>query len=414
MWRPLPPNTSSMPEPPRPNLLGLLAETTAIQAVGTMAVLVVPTIAPKIADALAVPAGRVGFQISLLYLAAMFGSLSAGASVARLGPCRTGQVAMLLTAAGCMLAAAGNLATLLLGSLVIGAAYGVINPASSDLLMRHVPAGRRNLFFSIKQTGVPLGGTIIGLVAPATALHLGWSAPLWIIAAIAVALACASQPHRANWDAYRDISVKLSGLSLAGFRSLANNPALLWLASASFCFAAIQLCLLAFLVVLLVEELGFDLVAAGAILAAVQVVGALGRIVWGIVADRARNGLAVLLGLALLMAAASAAVIGLSPAWPKILVVAVFQLLGVSAVGWNGVFLSEIARLSPPRAIGSMTGAAMFVTFMGVVAGPPLFSGLHAVLGSYARSYALLVAFALAAAALIRAAQAQARQVSEP
>ncbi|HYS90946.1 MAG TPA: hypothetical protein VEN78_39025, partial [Bradyrhizobium sp.] len=97
-----------MPEPPRPNLLGLLAETTAIQAVGTMAVLVVPTIAPKIADALAVPAGRVGFQISLLYLAAMFGSLSAATSVARLGPCRTGQVAMLLTAAGCMLAAAGN------------------------------------------------------------------------------------------------------------------------------------------------------------------------------------------------------------------------------------------------------------------------------------------------------------------
>src|SRR6266566_3794722 len=286
MWRPLPPNTSSMPEPPRPNLLGLLAETTAIQAVGTMAVLVVPTIAPKIADALAVPAGRVGFQISLLYLAAMFGSLSAGTSVARLGPCRTGQVAMLLTAAGCMLAAAGNLATLLLGSLVIGAAYGVINPASSDLLMRHVPAGRRNLFFSIKQTGVPLGGTIIGLVGPATALYLGWSAPLWIIAATAVALACASQPHRASWDAHRDISVKLSGLSLAGFRTLAKNPALFWLASASFCFAAIQLCLLAFLVVLLVEELGFDLVTAGAILAAVQVGGALGRVLWGMLADR--------------------------------------------------------------------------------------------------------------------------------
>ncbi len=145
-----------------------------------------------------------------------------------------------------------------------------------------------------------------------------------------------------------------------------------------------------------------------------QVVGALGRIVWGMLADRARNGLAVLLGLALLMAAASAAVIGLSPAWPKILVVAVFQLLGVSAVGWNGVFLSEIARLSPPPAIGSTTGAAMFVTFMGVVAGPPVFSGLHAVLGSYAWSYALLVAFALAAAALIRAAQAQAGRVSEP
>jgi len=397
-----------MPDQPRPSLAGLLAETTAIQAVGTMAVLVVPTIAPKIADALGVPAGRVGFQISLLYLAAMFGSLAAGTSVARLGPCRTGQIAMLLTALGCMLAATGNLATLVSGSLVIGAAYGIINPASSDLLMRHIPAARRNLFFSIKQTGVPLGGMIIGLVAPATALRVGWSAPLWIVAAAAVALVLASQPHRAIWDAHRDHSVKLSGLSLAGFRTLAKNPALLWLASASFCFAAIQLCLLAFLVVLLVEEFGFDLVAAGAILAAVQVVGALGRILWGILADRIRNGLAVLFALALLMAAASAAVIGLSPAWPKILVITVFQVLGISAVGWNGVFLSETARLSPSRAIGSTTGAAMFVTFMGVVAGPPLFSGLHAVLRSYAWSYALLVMFALLAAVLIRAAQSHA------
>jgi MFS family permease len=114
----------------------------------------------------------------------------------------------------------------------------------------------------------------------------------------------------------------------------------------------------------------------------------------------------VLLGLALLMALSSAAVVGLSPAWPKFLIIAVFQVLGISAVGWNGVFLSEIARLSPPRAVGLTTGAAMFVTFMGVVAGPPVFSAL---LRSYAWSYALLVVLALIAAVLIRAAQKAAR-----
>jgi MFS family permease len=402
-----------MADHPGPSLAGLLAETTAIQAVGTMAVLVVPTIAPKIAETVGVPAGRVGYQISLLYLAAMFGSLAAGALVARLGPCRTGQVAMMLTAAGSALIAGGTLAALLIGSLVIGAAYGAINPASSDLLMRNVPSVRRNLFFSIKQTGVPLGGMAIGLLAPTAALRLGWSAPLWIIAAAAVLLALASQPHRAAWDAHRDPSTKLSGFSFAGFRAVARNRALLGLASASLCFSAIQLCLLAFLVVLLVEELKFGLVAAGAILAAVQVVGALGRILWGIVADRLRNGFAVLLGLALLMAAASAVVIGLSPAWPEFLVVALLQLFGISAVGWNGVFLSEIARLSPPRAIGSTTGAAMFLTFMGVVAGPPVFAAVQTLLGSYARSYALLVVLALVAAAMIRGAAADARRASE-
>ena len=51
-----------MSQPPRPHLVGLLAETTAIQAVGTMAVLVVPAIAPKIAETIGVPAGGSGFR----------------------------------------------------------------------------------------------------------------------------------------------------------------------------------------------------------------------------------------------------------------------------------------------------------------------------------------------------------------
>src|SRR5262245_66651683 len=89
-----------MSQTPRANLVGLLAETTAIQAVGTMAVLVVPTIAPKIAETVGVPAGRVGYQISLLYLAAMFGSLAAGAPVARLGPCRPRPGPLVPTAPG--------------------------------------------------------------------------------------------------------------------------------------------------------------------------------------------------------------------------------------------------------------------------------------------------------------------------
>jgi MFS family permease len=139
------------------------------------------------------------------------------------------------------------------------------------------------------------------------------------------------------------------------------------------------------------------------LLAAVQVLGATGRVLWGLVADRVRDGLGVLFGLALLMAAAAFIVTQLSPGWPLPAIAAVFLVLGLSAVGWNGVYLSEIARLSPAHAVGSITGAAMFVTFMGVFVGPGLFSALHGFLGSYARSYGLLVGLALAAAALLAA-----------
>jgi predicted MFS family arabinose efflux permease len=333
----------------------------------------------------------------------MISSLGAGSMVASLGPGRTSQIAMLLVGCGSIVASLPHLAPVVLGSLVIGSAYGLINPAASDLLIRHSPPARRNLVFSIKQTGVPLGGMAAGLIGPSLSLAIGWSGVLWCIAGISLLLMLATQTKRAIWDAQRRGGAFRPALSLGSLRVVAKRPALLCLALASFCFSAIQLSVIGFLVVLLVDELGFDLVSAGILLAAVQVLGAVGRILWGLVADRLRNGLAVLLFLGVLMAAVAAIVTQLAPGWPISLVSALFLVLGLSAVGWNGVYLSEIARLSPREAVGSVTGAAMFVTFMGVFVGPGLFSALHGFLGSYARSYGLLVGLALAAAALLAA-----------
>ena len=385
--------------------LGLLAEVTAAQALGTMAVLTIPAIAPAAAAALGVAPGFVGGQIALVYLAATLSSLGAGSLVAGLGPWRTSQVAMLLAALGALLASIPRLTALVFGSVAIGLAYGLLNPASSDLLARHAPPARRNLVFAIKQTGVPVGGVAAGLIAPPLALAAGWAAPLWLVAGTALLLAAASQPARAGWDADRPRTAGSSWRLLGGFRLLGASPALPWLTAASFFFSAVQLSVVAFLVVVLVEEAGLGLVTAGAVLAASQVSGAVGRILWGAVADRLRDGLLVLLGVAGLMAAGSVAVTALSAAWPVPLMAGAFMLLGATAVGWNGVYLSEVARLSPAHAVGAVTGSAMCVTFAGVVVGPALFSALHDLAGSYARGYWLLVAFSLAGAGCVMAAR---------
>ena len=46
---------------------------------------------------------------------------------------------------------------------------------------------------------------------------------------------------------------------------------------------------------------------------------------------------------------------------------------GATAVGWNGVFLAEIASLAPRERISDATGGSAFFTFLGVVVTPPLF-----------------------------------------
>ena len=54
-----------------------------------------------------------------------------------------------------------------LGALIIGLGYGPITPASSAILNEVTPNRIRALiFFSIKQSGVPIGGAIAGILVP--------------------------------------------------------------------------------------------------------------------------------------------------------------------------------------------------------------------------------------------------------
>lgn len=390
---------------PSISLAAVLIETVVVQALGTMSVLIVPALAPKVAASLGVSTLFIGYQITVIYLAAMAASLVAGALVARHGGCRIGQLAMLLNVVGCLLVSLQSLPLLIAGSFIIGACYGMIIPSSSELLIRHAPAHRRSLIFSIKQAGVPLGGMAAGIVGPWLATDFGWPAALWAVAAACFAVMLWSQRGRHALDQPETRHKVPIVLPWASLRLVFNHHQLRWLALATFCFSAVQLSVVAFLVAMLVEERGVSLTTAGLVLAAVQLSGAFGRVLWGAVADFTGRGLSVLSGLALAMVTAAlivACIGGVLPLWALI---GLFLSLGLTANSWNGVYLSEVARLSPAHAVGSVIGAAMFFTFAGVVIGPSLFSMFHNVFGSYQGTYFVIAAFSGMAAFLLAVVQ---------
>jgi hypothetical protein len=74
--------------------------------------------------------------------------------------------------------------------------------------------------------------------------------------------------------------------------------------------------------------------------------------------------------------------------------------LGATAIGWNGVYLAEVARLAPAGSAGLATGGCLFFTFVGVVVCPYLFGALQRIYGSYAPCFTVAAGVcALAAAA---------------
>ena len=133
--------------------------------------------------------------------------------------------------------------------------------------------------------------------------------------------------------------------------------------------------------------------------------GAIGRLVWGGIADRLGDGNRVLVLNGLIAAAAGALTVLLSAGAAPVAVYGVLILFGVSAIGWNGVFMAEVARLAPEGQIGSATGGVMVLTYGGVLVGPVTFAGAFALVGEYTASFGFCAAVSLAGVALMLAAR---------
>jgi MFS family permease len=364
-----------------------LAVTLGIQAFTSLVATATAVLAPAIGPAIGVNPRLIGVFVGMIYVGAMCASLASGAFIERYGPIRVSQVCVLVCACGLALVA-GPAWALPVAPLLIGLGYGAITPASSHLLARTASPKRMALTFSIKQTGVPLGAALSGLVLPVLVLGHSWQATLLAVAACGPAIALLAEPTRAVLDVglRRDQRASIAGV-LAPLKLVVRNPTLAQLMVAGFAYAATQVCLMSYLVVYLTEALGRSLVAAGVALTLANGGGIVGRIAWGMVADRWLPPRRLLGTLGVVAGSCALATASFGPGWPALVVLVVCALFGATAIGWNGVQLAEIARNSPPGQAGPITGASGFVTFSGVVIGPPLFALLVALTGSYAAGF---------------------------
>src|SRR5262249_59066586 len=112
------------------------------------------------------------------------------------GPLRLSQWCLGFCAAGMSVAALGFLSAVVLGAILMGLGYGPVTPASSHILIRQTAPQRRSLVFSLKQTGVPLGGALAGFVAAPLGGMIGWRGAASFLALASLALALPVQPLR--------------------------------------------------------------------------------------------------------------------------------------------------------------------------------------------------------------------------
>ena len=382
------------------SVAGALAVTFAIQAVLAAGVYAPPVLVALAERDLGVPASAVGIFTAIVYLAATASSFFSGIVVGRLGPVRVSQIC--LAVSGCGLAALASARTdlILIGAILLGAAYGPATPASSQILVALTPPRLRATVLSLKQTGVPAGGIAVGALLPPLALLFGWRSAALVLASACVLLALGCQTVRTF-----DASVpKPSGVRrdfLEPLRLARRHRALGELAVVAFLYSGVQLCYASYLVVYLITQAEASVIAAGAAMSAFMAGGILGRVLWGAVADRTRRGRLVLAALGIGTAVMALTLAAVNPQWPPFAILLACLLSGLTAIAWNGVQLAEVAAQAPDARVAAATGMSMVFSYLGVVVAPLLFWALYALTGSYPAGFVFSAVLSLAGAALL-------------
>lgn len=358
-----------------------------------MALITLPVVAPVVGASVDLSPAYVGVYVAFVYVAAMFSSVLGGSVVRRWGALRVSQICMCLSATGLVLCSVAHPAAMALGALFIGVGYGPVTPASSHLLIKTTPPERMSLVFSIKQTGVPVGGMLAGMLVPSFEIIAGWQAAFLIVAAMCLLTAVLVRPLRATLDDDRDPTIRPSLVAslIQPIQLVLKKKSLRILAAVSFMFSVTQLSVTTYMVTFLYEDLGWGLVAAGIALTVAQAAGVGGRILWGWIADNWLGSGYMLILVAALLGLSAVGLGFFTESTPHWILYIILITLGSTAIGWNGVFLAEVARQAPPGMASMATGGALGFTFMGVLFGPPLFGVAASSLHSYGTSYALLL-----------------------
>lgn len=340
-------------------------------------------IAPSIIADLGIDAVWIGVYFGVLALSALVTQLGCGSFIVRYGALRVSQVALVMLCAGCALAALGTPLAFVLSAIIGGGGGAVSTPASSHLLSRVSSPRYLPLVFSIKQTAVPAGLLLAGLLGPPLAEWVGWRAPMLAAAVVCVVLALVLQPLRERFD---DDRVPTRAFRLSDFRTtltavLATRE-LRTLSYACLAFNGLQAVMTAYFVIYL-TTIGFTPVAAGFLFSVAMAVAVPGRILWGWIGSSYVAPRLMMAGLALGMAASAALLAFAGAGWPVLLVGLVSCALSATALSWHGLLLAETARASPEDMRGGVTGGVLSFGQVGAFALPLLYSGLLDLSGSY-------------------------------
>jgi fucose permease len=343
------------------------------QSLMTMSTSAIPNLWKYIGEDFGLGDGMIAVYSLMVYGIGFFASSAAGSTIIKVGPLRASQVCLIGAAWGTLIFSFGVIWLIVPVSLMLGVGMGPSTPASSQILARFSTPRRAPLVFSIKQTGVPIGGALAGFVLVPIAEYVSWQAALLLCGVAAWTAAIWMQRFRDRFDDERDHNRRISVSDVGtSFRAATATPALRKLAFAGMAYSGLQVGFMYYFITYSVSEMGLTEIAAGQIYGISMGLAIVGRIFWGWLAGGVFSSRALLVFLSFSMFAATAALGLATPEWGIMGLGAAALAFGATGVSWNGVHLAEVARHAPAGQVAVVMGGVISCCFLGLIALPAL------------------------------------------
>ena len=275
---------------------------------------------------------------------------------------------------------------LLIFMFVTGLGCGFLMPATTQGVVIWFSPRERATVMGFKQTAVNIGGIITAATLPAIALALGWRYGFLFLGILAIAIGVISlilykePPRPASFSSTGSAAPAIAVPLLDIFKGRE-----IWLIAISgFCFAWVEMAVIAHLVLHLTEVLLFSVVAAGGLLAVTQAAGAIARPGSGFLSDRVFGGkrkpvLMSMAGIASLMCL----ILGFFRPYLSWAIYPVLLLLGMGGFGFAGILLTLISEFGGRHGAGKAVGLTVTVANGGAILGPVVFGHIVDISGSY-------------------------------
>jgi len=302
----------------------------------------------------------------------------------RIGYVLAFQATLIVGALSLVLFHVPSLTVALFASALVGLSNAAANPAGAEVLQRFTPEARRNLVFSIKQAGVPLGGVVAGLTIPPLIGIYGWRTALLIAAAGAVVVTILMLPFRSRIEAPHEAKLApRMRIDLAvPLRALKTAPGLPRIAAVGVALSVGQSSWFTFAMAYLVIVHGLSLAVAGLVFAVMQAFGVAGRIAAGWIADRI-GSVVTLAAMAALSGTFTILFALFKPEWPLWSLILLAAFAGATVAGWNGVEIAEVARRSPRHLIGETAAGNTILIYLINMIAPTAFAAFVAATGRF-------------------------------